>query len=289
MMKAGVIGIGLIGGSIARDLRALGNKVSGYDINTMHCEQALDLNVVDVIETPDEMARNCQVIIVAVPVKATVAVVIELLDKISWKTTILDTCSTKQTICDSLRHHPKRGRFVASHPLAGTEFSGPKAAITGLFAGKKNIICEEHLSDEDALDAAFEVLEAVKLQNLFMDPEAHDRHMAYVSHISHVSSFMLGTTVLDIEEDEKQIHNLASTGFASTVRLAKSSPETWSNIFFDNAENIVTALDSYIEHLQKFRDAIDRKDEGEMKKMMVRANEIRRVLNGMKYNAIKLS
>lgn len=288
-MKIGIVGTGLIGGSIARDLRAAGYHVSGSDISDIHCQQALDLGVVDEILNMKDMALQCQVIVVSIPVLSTLNVIHSLLDIIPWTSVVMDTCSTKLTICEGLRKHPKRGRFVACHPLAGTEFSGPRAAITGLFENKKNIICEEQLSDEDALDKAFEILQSIKMQNLFMDPAAHDRHMAYVSHISHVTSFMLGTTVLDIEEDEKQIHNLASTGFASTVRLAKSSPETWASIFNDNSENITRALESYIDHLTRFKDAIEKKDNEKMKEMMVRANEIKRVLNGMKYNAIKLS
>lgn len=288
-MKVGIVGIGLIGGSLARDFRSVGHSIFGYDQNEQHCDQALDLKIADEIMPLELLAKECDILFVSIPVHATVDAVSQLLNTISWNGIVVDTSSTKATICKALQDHPKRGRYIASHPLAGTEYSGPKAAIDGLFAGKKNIICDEHLSDDDALDAVIGLLESIGLQNLFMNPVEHDRHMAYVSHLSHVSAFMLGTTVLEIEEDQKQIFNLASTGFESTVRLAKSSPETWSSIFSDNSDNVLTALDSYISHLKKFRSAIESKNVSEMTEMMQKANNIRRALNGMKYKTIKLS
>ena len=202
---------------------------------------------------------------------------------------IIDTGSTKKNICERVRSHTKRGRYVACHPLAGTEFSGPQSAIENLFNGKKNIICQEHLTDEDALDIAIKLMTELGMQNIFMDPVEHDKHMAYVSHLSHISAFTLGTTVKKKKKDQKQIFNLASTGFESTVRLAKSSPHTWSSIFSDNADNLLVALESYISELEKFKTALEAKDEEAMKDIISEANEIRRVLNGMKYNIVKLS
>jgi len=195
---------------------------------------------------------------------------------------VLRFISTKRKICEAVKDHPNRRCFVASHPLAGTEHSGPKAALNDLFKGKKNIICEESLSDNDAMDNVLEVFEILGMQSLSMSPEDHDKHIAYVSHLSHVSSFMLGKTVLDIEKDEKAIFNLASTGFESTVRLAKSSPKTWSSIFASNNEHVSDALGSYIEFLQEFKDALDKQDIIAMEKMMDEANGINKVLTGMK-------
>ncbi len=288
-MNIGIVGIGLIGGSIALDLKANGHKMYGADLNPTHCEKALDLEIVDEILNLPALAKECQVIFVSVPVKVTSMVISELLDHISWKSIVVDTGSTKGSICSDLNNHKKRSRFVASHPLAGTEFSGPTAALKGLYRGKKNIICEEEKSDPDAVEVTIQLFREMGMTNLFMNPVDHDKHMAYVSHLSHVSAFMLGSTVLDIEQDEKQIFNLASTGFQSTVRLAKSSPETWSNIFADNQENVSKALESYIVHLQRFKEAIDQKDEDAMKDMIRKSNEIKRALNGMKYNVVKLS
>ena len=285
----GVVGLGLIGGSMAKDLGALGYKVIGYDAQPTHAHQALDLNIISEIMELDELAQRADIIIVAIPVKETGAVIKALLDQIKWHTVVLDTGSTKNNICQAVRSTTKRGRFVASHPLAGTEFSGPQAAISHLFNSKKNIICEEHLSDEDALDSVIHLYRQLGMQSIFMDPFEHDKHMAYVSHLSHVSAFTLGTTVLDIEKDQKQIFNLASTGFESTVRLAKSSPYTWSSIFADNADHLLEALTSYIQELETFKSALESRDEEQMRDIISRANEIKRVLNGMKYNIVKLS
>lgn len=288
-MRIGVIGLGLIGGSMAKDLKAAGHEVIGHDANPVHAEQAVDLGIVEKAVEIEELVKNIDLIIVAVPVKHTAATILELLSLISWKTVIMDVASTKASICEAVRSHTKRGRYVACHPLAGTEFSGPRAAISGLYQNKKNIICDEHASDEDAIDSVVEVVTSLGMQNIFMDPEQHDKHMAYVSHLSHVSAFSLSSTVLNIERDQKQIFNLASTGFASTVRLAKSNPQTWSSIFADNSEHLLTALDSYITELQSMRDVIASRDEEKLMDKITESNSIKRVLNGMKHNIVKLS
>lgn len=288
-MKVGIVGLGLIGGSIAKDLQKCGHELYGADMNPIHCEQAKDLGLVKDTLSLEVMAETCDVIFISIPVSVTGQVVNTLLDLISWKTVVMDTGSTKASVCREVINHSKRGRFVACHPLAGTEFSGPTAAIEGLYAGKKNIICEEDLSDEDAVQTAINLFRELGMTNLFMNSADHDKHMAYVSHLSHVSAFMLGSTVLDIEKDEKQIFNLASTGFQSTVRLAKSSPETWSTIFSDNSDNILAALESYIDNLTEFKKALEHQDIDQMKAMINKSNEIKRVLNGMKYNVVKLS
>ena len=288
-MTTAVIGLGLIGGSIALECKALNHKVIGVDKNPDHQNQALELDLVDTIESLESAAQKADIIVLAIPVNHIETLVLDLLDNIHPKAVVTDVGSTKKAICDVVRAHPRRGRFVAAHPLAGTEFSGPKAAHLGLFRGKKNLICEEDLSDEDALDAALGLFDACGLQSMFMNPDDHDKHLAYVSHLSHVSSFMLGLTVLDIEKDQKQIHNLASTGFQSTVRLAKSSPQTWSLIIDKNSENLVESLDSYIDYLTKFKTAIETGDKETAIKMMSEANEIKRVLNGIRLNVVKLS
>jgi len=287
--KIGVIGLGLIGGSIAIDLREQGHEVHGYDENPTHIQKAIDLGLIGEGLELEELCKQSDIVIVAIPVNLTGDMVKLVLNYIGWDTVILDTGSTKKSICESVRSHTKRGRFVACHPLAGTEHSGPKAALKGLFKDKKNIICEEHLTDEDALEIGVSVLSSLGMQSIFMDPGQHDKHMAYVSHLSHITAFTLGTTVLDIEKDQKQIFNLASTGFESTVRLAKSSPYTWSSIFADNSQHLLEALDSYMVQLQKYRDALANKDEEQLQDMISDANEIKRVLNGMKYNIVKLS
>tara|TARA_B100000497_G_C7695677_1_gene424754 strand:- start:4423 stop:5289 length:867 start_codon:yes stop_codon:yes gene_type:complete len=288
-MNIGVVGLGLIGGSIARDLKALGHTITGVDMNDKHIEMAYDIGFIDDHGDIKMATEKCEAIFLAVPVDHIETLAIEILDHIKWNAVLIDVGSTKKGICESIGDHKKRSRFVAAHPLAGTEFSGPSAALEELFAHKKNIICEEDKVDEDALDIAISLFDQMKMQSLFMDPDEHDKHMAYVSHLSHVSSFMLGMTVLDIEKDSKQIVNLASTGFESTVRLAKSNPDTWASIFDKNAEHLSTALGAYINHLEDFKDKLDKKDKKGIKNYLISANNIKRVLKGIKLNILKLS
>ena len=279
-MNISIIGLGLIGGSIARDLKSqIYVQVSGVDSNDNHCQMALDLGVVDQIISLEEAMDSSDVIIIAVPVDALQQLLPTILNQINDHQVLIDVGSTKKLICDAVRGHDKRGRFIAAHPLAGTEFSGPGAALKGLFVDKKNIVCESDLVQSDAMEIAMKIFDSLGMQTIFMDPSEHDKHLAYVSHLSHVSSFMLGMTVLDIERDEKQIFNLAGTGFASTVRLAKSNPKTWSAIFEKNNVHLSAALDQYILWLQKFKKAMDEGDRTAMETYMTSANDIKRVLN----------
>lgn len=279
-MKVTVIGLGLIGGSIAKDLKSqLNVKVYGLDSSEDHIKQALEMGLIHESADMESGISNADIIVISIPVNIIESLLPEVLDKINDTTTVIDVGSTKEEICRSISRHPKRNRFVAAHPLAGTEFSGPTAAIKGLFQNKKNIICEKDKSAPDALDAALRLFESLGMTTSFMSPKEHDKHLAYVSHLSHVSSFMLGLTVLDIEKDEKQIFDLAGTGFASTVRLAKSNPKTWSAIFGKNRKYLLEALDSYIVHLQNFRKHIDNKDTNSTEKLMAESNKIKRILN----------
>ena len=288
-MKICVVGLGLIGGSMAIDLKAKGHHIIGVDKSPSHIEQALELGLADEVHDLSNAVQDADVIIIAVPVDAIEKVLVKVLDEMNLKAIAIDVGSTKQEICASIKTHKNRGRFVAAHPLAGTEFSGPTAAIPDLFNGKKNIICEEDVIDEDALDIALQIFSDIGMTNIFMNPDNHDMHMAYVSHLSHVSAFTLGLTVLDIEQDEKQIFNLASTGFESTVRLAKSSPNTWASIFNKNSNHLAKALGNYISRLQEFKSAIENQDTEKMKTLMDDANDIKRVLKGIKLNVVKLS
>jgi prephenate dehydrogenase len=278
-MKITIVGLGLIGGSFARDLKSqIKVRVFGVESNENHIRQATELGLVEKIIDLEEAVKISDVIILAVPVDVLEIIIPQLLNKISDEQIIIDLGSTKELICRSVENHPRRGRFVAAHPLAGTEFSGPGAALRGLFLGKKNIICEAEKMDKDVLNTAIKIFESLGLENIMMDASEHDKHLAYVSHLSHVSSFMLGMTVLEIEKDEKQILNLASTGFASTVRLAKSNPKTWSAIFDKNNKHLCNALDQYILWLQKFKSAVEKGDKKLAEAMMTKANEIKKVL-----------
>jgi len=282
-MKIAVIGLGLIGGSMAIDLRKAGlaSQWVGLDARPEHARKAVELGLVDRIESEDQALASSDLVIVAIPVSAMCAFLPSMMDRVHSNAVVIDVGSTKSQICKAVSGHPKRAQLVAAHPLAGTENSGPEAAHQGLFDGKTNILCEKERSSGHALTIAEAVFEALGMKTIFMDPEDHDKHVAYVSHLSHVSSFLLGQTVLDIEKDEKNIFELASTGFASTVRLAKSSPDMWAPIFEQNSEYLSQALLEYIMHLQRFHYHLMKHDTREIHRIMTSANEIRRVLEGI--------
>ena len=279
-MKITIIGLGLIGGSAALDLRKSGLQAEfiGVDLNADHASKAVELGIVDTILPEDKALAIADLIILAIPVNAACAFLSSVLDAIKKDAVVIDTSSTKRSICKSVATHPNRGQLVAAHPIAGTENSGPTAAFEGLFRNKTNIICEQEKSNAESLALAKKVFDTLGMNTIFMEADEHDRHVAYVSHLSHVSSFLLGQTVLDIEKDEKNIFNLAGSGFASTVRLAKSSPDMWAPIFEQNSEYLSQALQEYIMHLQKFHYHLMKHDTKELHRIMTKANEIRRVL-----------
>lgn len=282
-MKTAIIGLGLIGGSMAIDLRRAGlaTMLVGVDNNTEHARRAVELGLVDEVAALEDAVKEAALVITAIPVNAIKNVLFRILDNINDAAIVIDTGSTKSMICKAIEKHPKRSRFVAAHPLAGTENYGPDAAFSGLFTNKTNIVCEREKSSESALEVAARIFSALQMRTIFMDPVEHDKHVAYVSHLSHVSAFLLGQTVLDIEKDEKNIFNLAGSGFASTVRLAKSSPDMWAPIFEQNAEYLSQALLEYIMHLQKFQYHLMKRDVKELHRIMTGANHIRKVLEGL--------
>ena len=288
-MKVTIIGLGLIGGSMAIGLRKAGlaTELTGVDLNPKNASKALELGLIDKIESEDKALASADVVIVAIPVSALCALLPSVLDLIGKHTIVIDAGSTKTQISKTVSGHERRRQFVAAHPLAGTENSGPEAALDGLFTGKTIIICEQDKSSTEALAVAGKIFNALEMKTIFMEADEHDKHVAYVSHLSHVSSFLLGQTVLDIEKDEKNIFDLASTGFASTVRLAKSSPDMWAPIFEQNVEYLSQALLEYIMHLQKFHYHLMKHDTKELHRIMSRANEIRRVLDGIELKNVK--
>lgn len=283
MRNVTVIGLGLIGGSMALDLHKsrFAKHFIGVDQNAAHGEEALRLRLVDEVKNLEEGVRAAEVVILAIPVNAARKIITQILDWLPDGSTLIDVGSTKRGICAVAKDHPKRAQYVACHPIAGTEFSGPAAAHYGLFAGKVNIICDQELSNKLSLGVAHELFDVLDMQLAYMDSDEHDRHIAYVSHLSHITSFTLGLTVLDIERNEKNIFNMAGSGFASTVRLAKSSADMWTPIFEQNAENLTEALDAYIEKLQVFREAIVSKDSNKTHELIKRGNDIRRILDGI--------
>ena len=281
MEKLVVIGLGLIGGSLARDLKLrMDFKVYGVDQNLDHINKAIELGIIDEEGTLDDVA-DAAVVIVAVPVNVMPKVVSQVLDKVGLETLVFDVGSVKNEICKEVEYHPNRKNFVAAHPLAGTEFSGPEAAILNLFDDKVNIVCEADKTDWKILDSAISLFKKLNMRIKMMNPVEHDRHIAYVSHLSHVSSFMLGKTVLEIEKNEQAIFDMASTGFASTVRLAKSSSSTWTPIFLGNKENVLQSLKEYIKNLSEFKEMLENDDVEGLNKTMDSTNYIKSILNGI--------
>jgi prephenate dehydrogenase len=282
-MKATIIGLGLIGGSMSLDLKKAGlvTDLTGIDLNKDHAEKALELGLVNEIDTEGKTIATADLIIISIPVSVLSQLLPSILDSVKKEAVVVDTGSTKSLVCKSVLNHKNRGQFVAAHPIAGTENSGPAAAFSGLFQNKTNIICEKEKSSPHALALAEKIFTALGMNTIYMDAGEHDKHVAYVSHLSHVSSFLLGQTVLDIERDEKNIFALAGSGFSSTVRLAKSSPDMWAPIFEQNAEHLSQALLEYIMHLQKFQYHLMKRDVKELHKIMKEANRIREVLNGI--------
>ena len=284
MKKIAVIGLGLIGGSLALELKKNSwATIYGLDKNEEHLNKALELGII--YQKADlSIIPEMDVVIIAVPVNIIPDLSLQILDLIQENALVFDVGSTKLAVCDAIRNHEKRKNFVALHPISGTEFSGPEAAIYDLFIDKVNIICERELSSSTMVDRAIAIFESLKMKNVFMDSASqHDIHIAYVSHLSHISSFMLGKTVLEIEKDEKNIFNMAGSGFASTVRLAKSNPETWTPIFMQNRENLLKSLEEYIKNLNQFKDILTRKSADDVLNIMENTNRIKDVLAGIKH------
>ena len=282
-MIVGIIGTGLIGGSLCISLKNRGfcNQIIGYDNNVENLNQALLLGIIDKAVDEDFLLKNAEVILLAIPVNLAKNHLSSILNKLNNNQVVIDMGSTKNGICTAVSNHPKRSLYVASHPIAGTENNGPSAAIDNLFDQKITIICEKEKSSLKSLQIALSIYEILNMRVLYMDSEEHDRHIAYVSHLSHISSFVLGQTVLEIEKDEKNIFNMAGSGFASTVRLAKSSPNMWAPIFEQNAVHLSNALDAYIKNLQEFKNLIEQKQTQKLFDLMQQTNEIRRVLDGI--------
>lgn len=281
-MNIGIIGLGLIGGSFALSARKLieDSVLYGEDKNDLHQKQALELKIVDQSLKPSNY-YYMDVIILAIPVNAALDKVIPLLDQINDNTLLIDVGSTKSMICKKLELHPKRNQFLATHPIAGTEFSGPSAAYETLYDGKAQILCESNKTRSDLLEWAVQWFKNMGMELQEMDPKEHDQHIAYVSHLSHISSFMLGKTVMEKEQDEKAIFDMAGSGFASTVRLAKSSPSMWTPIFEQNQENILEVLEEYITNLKEFKSLMEQKDYKTVFKKIQETNAIREILAGI--------
>ena len=282
-MKIGIIGIGLMGGSFALDFRSIykNSKIYGFDIDIKNFQYSIDNRIIDELLN-ETNCKDLDFLIVSVPVHIIPDVVIKYLDFVGSNTLVIDLGSTKNSICNSLNNHPKRDQFLASHPIAGTENSGPKSAIKGLYTNSINIICESEKTRSELLEKGLELFKNLRMKIINMDPSEHDKNIAYVSHLSHISSFMLAKTVLEKKLVRKNIFDLAGSGFESTVRLAKSSPDTWGSIFSDNKSNIVEALNEYIDNLIHIKSLIEKSQNDLLFNELSKINLIRKILSGIK-------
>ncbi|WP_300491181.1 prephenate dehydrogenase [Flavobacterium sp.] len=280
--KVFIIGLGLIGGSFALDFRKENERAVffGIDTNESHVKEALERGIID-HQADWEQLSEADWVVLAIPVDKAVAVLPEVLDRIQENTVVLDVGSTKEQICKAVENHSKRRNFIATHPIAGTEFSGPSAAFEGLFAGKTNIICEIEKTAFGIQEKALQLFKKIKMRIRYMDPKAHDKHIAYVSHLSHISSFMLGKTVIAEEQNERDIFDMAGSGFESTVRLAKSSPAMWTPIFKQNREMVLKSLSEYIENLNHFKTLLETGDYDSVYSEMEQTNAIKEILKGI--------
>jgi len=252
----------------------------GIDRNTGHLQRAIELGLLDGKAEWEDL-KTADLVLVSIPVNSLAVELPHILNHVGEETLVFDAGSTKVEICQSVTDHPNRRNFLACHPIAGTEFTGPDAAVSGLFEGKTNIICEVEQTAFRIQERALELFRQMGMRIRYMNPIAHDRHIAYVSHLSHISSFMLGKTVIEKEKNERDIFDLAGSGFESTVRLAKSSPAMWTPIFEQNRANVLETLDEYIANLQGFRTLLKEGDYQGVYEEMEQTNRIKEILSGI--------
>lgn len=284
-MNIAIIGLGLMGGSFALDVKSVisNARIYGIDNSDFNLSKALELGLIDQSISYDDLF-NMDLILISIPVSHSLSVIPMVLDKINDDALVFDVGSTKESICEILKNHPKRSNFLATHPMAGTEFSGPKAAHKGLYLGKTNILCEFEKTNIKLKEFALEMFDKLNMKIIYMDPKSHDVHVAYVSHLSHVSSFMLGKTVIEKEKNEKNIFDLAGSGFESTVRLAKSLPETWTPIFLQNKNNLVLAIEEYVSNLNDLKKIIKNNDGDKLSSILNDTNRIKKILSNKSEN-----
>ena len=281
-MKVGIIGVGLIGGSLALSAREHipDVEIFGSNRSEVNLQKSLDLGLIN-FRLDDALIKQMDVILLTIPVDVAMDRLVDLLDEVNDNALIIDFGSTKAAICQQVALHSKRGQFLATHPIAGTEYSGPAAALPDLFQDKIQILCETQKTRPDLLEWAQDWFKKIGMNLREMDPVEHDQHITYVSHLSHISSYMLGKTVMEKEKDQSAIFDMAGSGFSSTVRLAKSSPQMWIPIFKQNKENISETLLQYINNLNQFKQLLDADKFDELHKQILEINQIRQILKGI--------
>lgn len=275
-----IVGVGLISGSFSLILKDKGmaRHVIGVSKTEASIKKALELGIIDEALPLEEAVKKSELIYVAIPVDATIPVILRIMDLVTDKQIVVDAGSTKHALCQALANHPMRSRFVASHPMWGTEYSGPEAAVREAFTGRTCVICEKEKSDKEAVETVENVYRELGMRVTYMDADNHDMHAAYVSHISHITSFALANTVLEKEREESAIFELAGGGFESTVRLAKSSPEMWLPIFKQNREHVLDVLNEHITQLRKFKSCFEKENYDYLQELMENANKINRII-----------
>jgi len=278
-MVVAIIGVGLIGGSMAIALKdkGLAKRVIGVDNNKGHAAKALELGLVEEILPLEEAVKLSDIIVIAVPVDAVERLLPGLLDLVEGQV-VMDVGSIKGEILEVIKDHAKKGRFVPTHPMWGTEYSGPEAAVKGAFVGKATVICDKEACDPDALKQVEDLYRNLGMKLVYMDAYEHDVHVAYVSHISHITSFALANTVLEKEKEEDAIFSLASGGFESTVRLAKSNSSMWIPIFMQNRENVLDVLNEHISQLRKFKACLEKENYEYLRELIEHANNISKII-----------
>ena len=275
-----VVGVGLISGSFSLALKDRGQvrRVIGVSRTGASAQRALELGIIDEILPLDEAVKQSELIYVAIPVDVTIPVMKQVMDLVTDRQIVTDAGSTKGALCSSLAGHPMRRRFVAMHPMWGTEYSGPEAAVHDAFKGRCCVICEKEKSDADAVGVMEDLYRQMGMHFVYMDADIHDMHAAYISHISHITSFALANTVLEKEKEEGTIFELAGGGFESTVRLAKSNPSMWLPIFMQNREHVLDVLNEHIAQLRKFKACLEKENADYLRELMENANKIRRII-----------
>ena len=278
-MKLGIIGLGLMGGSFALDFKSIypKSKIFGLDKSKKNENRALELGLIDELITLEQLSK-VDVVLVAIPVDKSLEELPKILNSVNKDTLVFDVGSTKLPICEALLNHPNRKNFLATHPMAGTEFSGPNAAVEGLYFNKNNIVCDIEKTNPKIYKKALRIFKMLNMNIIKMDSKSHDVHVAYVSHLSHISSFMLGKTVIEKEKNENNIFDLAGSGFESTVRLAKSSPATWTPIFLQNKNNLVLAINEYISNLNQIKEMIEENNYSTLSSILNNTNRIKQIL-----------
>jgi prephenate dehydrogenase len=275
-----IVGVGLISGSLALALKekGLAKNIIGVSRTQESTDKALKLGIIDEALPLEEAVKKSDFIYVAIPVDVTVPVTLQIMDLITDKQIVADAGSTKYVLCKALANHPLRKRFVATHPMWGTEYSGPESAVRGAFSGRSCVICEKDKTDKEVAEKIESLYKTLGMNIVYMEAENHDIHAAYVSHISHITSFALANTVLEKEKEENAIFELAGGGFESTVRLAKSNPSMWAPIFMQNRENVLDVLNEHISQLRKFKSCLEKENYEYLKELMQNANKISRII-----------